>query len=260
VTHPAYHVLIAVREAVLQLAAGRRGLARTVNGFTFRVDPRTRWQFSGCYDPGAVARLRTLVQSGDVIWNVGANVGVYVLQLAQLVGPTGRVVAFEPNPVAADLIEKNVNFNDFGNRVTVVRAAVGREPGEMDFFSVGADPMGRPGQANPLLPNAAPIRVPVTTLDLALTHGRPAGIVMDIEGWEIAALLSGTALMSTAHAPWFVVELHPDAWSWSGQSRVDLETLLEERDFDLVALSGQQDPLSVLGHVLLTRRSRPESC
>jgi FkbM family methyltransferase len=245
----------AFKDEAARLVAGRRGLARTVNGMTFRVHPDTRARFAGTYDPGAGRALAERVRPGQEVWNVGANVGVYVLQLARLVGPTGHVVAFEPAPVAADLLWRNVVLNGFADRVTLIRAAAGENTGEIEFFVDGASPLGRAGQANPLLERTAAVRVPVVTLDqVALDRGRiPDAIVMDIEGFEVAALRASSSLLTGLGPvrPWLIVELHPDAWSWSGHDRAQLQRVLEGSHLRVVPLSGQGDPLGEYGQVLI---------
>src|SRR6185312_12382199 len=52
--------------------------------------------------------LPQLVRPGSVVIDVGANIGHYTLRLAQLVGPEGRVYAFEPMPKTFDLLCRNV--------------------------------------------------------------------------------------------------------------------------------------------------------
>lgn len=188
-------------------------------------------------------------------WNVGANVGIHTLQLAHRVGAQGSVVAFEPNPAAVELLRRNVQLSGYADRVTVVQAAVGERSGETDFFVAGADPMGRPGRANPLLGETTRISVPVITLDgyLKSQPGRPDCIVMDIEGWEIAALRGARTILELEPFPILIVELHQDAWEWSGHCREDLETLLREYNLSVQPLSGQGDPLAQYGRVVLYR-------
>ena len=70
------------------------------------------------------AALLAHVRRGDTVWNVGANVGVYTLQLAHMVGDTGRVVAFEPNPRTIAVLRRNVALNGYEDRV-LVEAHVG---------------------------------------------------------------------------------------------------------------------------------------
>jgi FkbM family methyltransferase len=234
----------ALKDEAARLLAGRRGLSRTVNGMTFRVHPDTRARFAGAYDPGAGRALAERVRPGQEVWNVGANVGVYVLQLGELVGPSGHVVAFEPAPAAADLLWRNVVLNGFTDRVTLIRAAVGEEQGETQFFVDGASPMGRAGQANPLLERTAAVRVPAVTLDQ---------VALDIEGFEVGALRAATSILTGKGSvrPWLIVELHPDAWSWSGHNRDQLQQVIEAAHLRVVPLSGQRDPLGEYGQVLI---------
>ena len=73
-------------------------MRRTVNGLPVRVELGSRRLFAVDYEPPVAAFLQRRVLPGSEVWNVGANVGVYALQLGAWVGPTGRVLAFEPNP------------------------------------------------------------------------------------------------------------------------------------------------------------------
>lgn len=241
-----------VREVVLLAVTRGRGVSRAVNNLRFRVDSRTRFNFVPAYDVPVAAFLRTRVTRGSEVWNVGANVGVYALQLASWVGAEGKVVAFEPNPTAAHLLATNLRLNRLERRVEVVEAAVGESKGEVELYTCGADGMARAGRANPLLKRVVKVRVPVTTLDtFAADSGRvPAWVIMDIEGWEIAALRAARRLLSVSQ---FVVELHPSAWEWSGDKREDLEALLEECQLEAVPLVGQADPLGEHGQVFLQR-------
>src|SRR5262245_27548777 len=108
------------REALVRLLYSRRGVARTINGIPLRVDPAGRHVFTPVYDEGAAAWLRHHLRDGMEAWNVGANIGVYALQLAHYVGPSGRVVAFEPNPEARAVLTRNVARNALESRVEIV--------------------------------------------------------------------------------------------------------------------------------------------
>jgi FkbM family methyltransferase len=65
----------------------------------------------------------------DTCWNIGANVGEHVLRLARIVGPTGRVLAFEPNPEAAAVLATNIQLNRYSDRVSIVEtSSLGETP------------------------------------------------------------------------------------------------------------------------------------
>jgi FkbM family methyltransferase len=241
-----------VRELALRLATARTGVRRVVNGVEYHVDSRCRHQFATEYEGAAARFLCRRIAPGAAIYNVGANVGVLAVQLARWSQPTGRVVAFEPNPYAVRLLKRNLQLNRLDSQVEIAGVAVGEAVGDLTLHVSGVDGMARPMRANPLLPKTEAIRVPVTTLDrFSESHQlKPDWIVMDIEGWEIAALRGACALLSPMH--WqggIVIELHPNAWPWSGDSRADLEDILVELRRRPIALSGQKDPLAEHGQV-----------
>jgi len=67
-----------------------------------------------CYrehEPTATALLKTFLREGMTILDIGANIGYYALLEARSVGPSGRVVAVEPEPRNAALLRRNVQFS-----------------------------------------------------------------------------------------------------------------------------------------------------
>jgi FkbM family methyltransferase len=243
------------RETALHLLTRRTGVQRIINGSTFQVDSRTRFSFPAIHDAEVVEAYAGTLVAGDTCWNIGANVGEHVLQMARIVGPTGRVLAFEPNPEAVAVLATNIQLNRYSDRVSIVEMAIGQYLGTTDFYVAGASPMGRAQQPNPLLRHTRRITVPVKTIDSVLEHTQclPNCVLVDIEGWEIAALLGAHRLLAAEPLPMLIIELHPNAWAWSGHSRHDLEALLKRYSLHLAPLSGQHDPLSQNGQVIITR-------
>jgi FkbM family methyltransferase len=70
---------------------------------------------SGTWEPHVVATLQRLLHPGDVFVDIGANVGFHTMLAADLVGPTGTVHAFEPNPDNARLIAHSIEVNALTN-------------------------------------------------------------------------------------------------------------------------------------------------
>jgi len=242
-------------EQLLAIASAGRGIPWEINGDTYRVDPRHRHRLGAEYDAPVAAFLRERVRPGAVCIDVGANVGVYVLQFARWAGDEGRVVAFEPNPAARLVLERHVKLNHLTHRVSVVAAAVGAVAGEGVLFTCGADGMSRLAEPNDELQGAVtPIVVPVVTLD---DHCRTAGIqpdwlLIDVEGFEIAVLEGARELIrSRGRALGLVVEMHARVWSSAGTSRARAESLLHDLRLRPVALTGQSDPLADHGLVYL---------
>jgi FkbM family methyltransferase len=146
----------------------------------------------GEFSEGEVALFRALLRPGDVALDVGANVGAHTVAVAGLVGPRGRVIAFEPQRLAYYCLCANVALNNL-HHVVCHQAAAGRSAGflvvpdldpdrEQNFGGVelSATAAGRPGQ-----------KVPVWRID---DLGLPACrlIKIDVEGME-REVLAGAA-------------------------------------------------------------------
>jgi FkbM family methyltransferase len=242
-------------DTVLDLTSGGHGIAWPINGVTYRVAPRYRYQMASAYDPHLAEWLAARVRPGQIMLDVGANVGVYVLQFAQWSRPDGRVIAVEPNPSARAVLEKHVRLNGLEQRVDIVSAAVGATAGEAALFFFEASGMSRLGAPNPTLAGCATaITVPVVSLD-DLCESRalaPDWLFVDIEGFELAALGGARRLLAARRdAMSVVVEMHPDSWKLAGTSRADAELLLRELRLRAEPLSDQADPLGTYGHVWL---------
>lgn len=76
---------------------------------------------------------RQLVERGDTVLDIGANLGLVTVALSDLVGEEGRVFSFEPNPRIQALLNQTVEKND-ANNVTVFPVALGEEKGELELW------------------------------------------------------------------------------------------------------------------------------
>lgn len=232
-----------------------KGIAWPINGVTYRIDPHHRHRLGQNYDAPVAAFMRERVRPGALCVDVGANVGVYVLQFAHWSAPTGRIIAFEPNPVARMVLEKHLQMNGVAERVTVVPAAVGASCGEATLYAADADGMSRLGEPNKLIADrVSEITVSVLTLDdyCAANRLMPDWLLLDIEGFEIAALKGARELIKNCRRDLgIVVEMHPDLWDSAGTTRAEAETLLTALGLRAVPLTGQSDPLGEYGLVYL---------
>ncbi len=242
-------------ESLLGWSNHGRGIPWTINGVTYRIDPHYRHRMGSDYDSSGAAFLRERIRPGAVCLDVGANVGVYVLQFATWSGPNGKIVAFEPNPAARAALETHVRMNNLTERVTVEAAAVGAANGEAVLYAADVAGMSRLGEANQAIADrVAEITVSVVTLDeYCRAEGlRPDWLFIDIEGFEIAALSGARELIkSRGRQLGIVVEMHPDVWNSADTTRTQAETLLAQLKLRAVPLMGQTDALGEHGLVYL---------
>jgi FkbM family methyltransferase len=172
------------------------------------VGSSTHGCWLGSYEFEKQKLFAALVPSGGVVWDVGAHVGFYTLLAARLVGPAGRVVAFEPFPRNQAFLHRHIDLNALGN-VDVIEAAVGEKCGPGSFSEGGNSSTGS------LFGVSDGIAVRVVTLDSMLSNAasRPPHVIkMDIEGGELEALRGADELLSTSRPAIFLAthsrELH----------------------------------------------------
>jgi FkbM family methyltransferase len=117
---------------------GSRAVALTHSGLKIFLDVRDigmtpHIALSGEWERHVEQVLRRLLKPGAQVVEVGANMGYHSLAMAQVVGPTGHIHAFEANPRVLALLRDSVTVNGFDGRVTVHEAAALAEPGRIAF-------------------------------------------------------------------------------------------------------------------------------
>lgn len=242
-------------ESMLDWSSRGKGIPWNINGVNYRIDPHQRHRLGQHYDAPVAAFLRERVKSGSLCFDVGANVGVYVMQFAHWAAPDGRIVAFEPNPSACLVLEQHVQMNGLTERVQIVPAAVGEISEEQTLYSAEADGMSRLGEPNEALKGrVSEITVPVVTLDeyCASTGLVPDWLFIDIEGFELAALYGARQLIQRGRSTLgIVVEMHPNVWSSANTTQAKAADLLNQLGLRAIPLTGQTDPLADYGIVHL---------
>ena len=156
----------------------------------------------GEYSEGEVEVFRQIVRPGDVVVEVGANIGAHTVFLAKHVGPLGRVFAFEPQRILFQTLCANLALNHLTN-VYCMQQAVGAEAGSVmvpfwDYSKTdnyGAVSLGKYNFGEP---------VPVVTLDSLNLHWCNF-LKVDVEGMELAVLQGASELIARA-APIMYVE------------------------------------------------------
>jgi FkbM family methyltransferase len=153
-----------------------------------------------------VAELRP----GALFFDVGANGGYVSLLGARLVGPGGRVVAYEPHPLTAHEARAQLRLNGFANCEVVVAALAERE-GVAAFADDLGSQMLSLAEVRRDAPPSRTISVRVTTLDREAERcGLPDVVKIDTEGSEVQ-VLRGADRVLRERAPVLLTEVHgPD--------------------------------------------------
>jgi FkbM family methyltransferase len=153
--------------------------------------------------------LRQFIKPGDRVIDVGANIGTHTIAFANIVGPTGKVIAFEPQPELFGLLVTNVTLNCLTN-VRAEQCVIGESSGSVEIsalpppdtsFNFGAQPLG--------LNTPKKYAVQAMTIDLRRLSPGPALIKIDAEGME-AEIIRGAANTILQYKPVLYVENNGD--------------------------------------------------
>ena len=132
----------------------------------------------GWVDPNEMRLVTLFLRRGDVAVDVGANIGLYTLLCAHIVGDSGHVFSFEPGHPAIDRLRENVRLNRYTN-VTIHAAAVGDKDGTVSFT-----PNNDATNRILLSGGSSASSVTCVRLDSILTDVQLAFVKIDVEGAE----------------------------------------------------------------------------
>jgi FkbM family methyltransferase len=159
-----------------------------------------RWNLADA-DPGLLRAARELVTPGAVVWDVGANLGLFSFAAAALAGPKGRVLAVEPDTCLVDLLRRSARLEP-GKRATVevlpvaVSDAVGVGQFHIARRARSANYLESHGTSQTGGPRERQL-VMTTTLDLLLDQfPAPDVLKIDVEGAEARVLQGATRILS----------------------------------------------------------------
>jgi FkbM family methyltransferase len=199
-----------LRRALERLSHGvtlKSRLPKRFGDFPIIVSPDARLGFwrrdVGGIDPVLLAVAEEYVSAGHVVWDVGANVGVFALAAAAKAGPSGFVLAIDGDTWLVDLMRRTCQLESSPRApIEVLPAAVDRELGVATFN------IANRGRAANFLQGTGSTqaggsrqqqRVISITLDWLLQHFRkPDLLKIDVEGAELRALAGALAILRDA--------------------------------------------------------------
>jgi FkbM family methyltransferase len=239
--------------------------ARSIVGKTDRVEVERqglRWaldlgegiDFSiyllGAFEPGTQETLRKLAKPGDIVLDIGANIGAHTLGIAQSVGPQGRVFAFEPADFAYEKLCRNLALNPalavrtFPQQTLLAASATDRsEPQIYASWPLQNCAAVHPKHRGQLVSTA---RASVDTLDSFAARNqleRLDLIKMDVDGHELPVLQGACKTLGRLR-PILVMEISPYVHAEHNHSFAEFVALLKSFSYSLRdADSGDVVPL-----------------
>ena len=208
-----------------------------------------RWSYLvGQYYEGLTQRLLLdLLRPGESFVDVGANIGHLTLTAAHRLGPTGRVLSFEPNPLVYARLSTNIDLNALGTTVKAHNLALGATRGTLRLSvpveGTGGATLGKLGsEYSGDLASQFDVAVDTGDAHCADISG-PLVVKIDVEGFE-TFVVQGLAATITRSRPALIVEAWPEHLRNSGSSIEALFALAHEMGYRVYALRDRSDSKS----------------
>ena len=201
---------------------------------------QTRIYHFGLWEPNITAVFVAVVKPGDIVVDIGANIGYFTLLAAKLVGPTGSVVAIEASPKIVHLLKNNIAKNAHEN-IRVENLAVSDRLGHLTIYEAPDSNIGATttvesrGFKSADLVEARPLDAILTPAELR----NVSFIKIDVEGAEAPILnnitekialypsLSHILVEASAHEA-------PDVWTslFNRLTRLGFSAMAVDNEYD----------------------------
>jgi FkbM family methyltransferase len=200
----------------------------------------------GVWEEDTSAFISRNVGVGQRVLDIGANVGLHTCRLAFLIGESGSVMAFEPNELVRERLQRNLRLNGLRN-VSVLSFGLSDAPGTAHLYVNDASSANKNATlvADPRNASSSLATVELRTLDdvwrKEASRRSTHFIKIDIEGYEFAVLRSGAELLKECR-PLILAEFSAYYSGLLGYSWRELCTWMEQHGYDVFTLDGT--PLS----------------
>jgi len=246
----AYRIIDATLRSVLRLAPPSRLAQSLALTWGYRFQPRQRTirlrsgllfryeradfiplllHYTGTFEPRVIELLSRLVEPGDVVVDVGANIGFHSLESWRATGPRGKVISIEASPHHATALRRNLELNGLPTD-NVINVAVGDHDGDV---TLGLPTGGNQGMFGINAGTESAFTVRLTRIDDLLATkdlSKLALVKLDIEGSELGAL-HGARETLRKHQPAILIELNDTALTRCGASSAEVVRFLEEAGY-----------------------------
>lgn len=217
----------------------------TINGSKMYLSPSDKGissdlARSSVREPYMTTYLKNILYEGDIVVDIGANIGYYALLESRLVGASGHIYAIEPVLSNLGLLNSNIGLNGYTN-ISTYQYAIGSRLEEAEMFISDMCNMSTLKRSN-FRTYTKVVKVPVTTLDKFLLGKKYPNLVrMDVEGFEYEVVEGALETLSTDKPLKIYMELHFDILR--ERSR-DLLSRLKYFGFEVGMVSFEPHPLA----------------
>lgn len=167
------------------------------------------------FAPDEIALLKKILKPGMVFVDIGANIGYFSLIASKLIGETGKVFSFEPDPDNFFLLEKNIKANNYKN-IIAVKKAVADKIGKAKLY---LDKENLCGHSLVSKEGNKFVETETITLDEFFRNNKKIDVIkIDVEGFEPVALEGMKEIIKSNDNLILITEFYPNALKRAGYS------------------------------------------
>ena len=174
-------------------------------------------------------QMAAVIKPGQVVYDIGANVGSYTILASLLVGTSGKVLAFEPLPENLSFLRKHTELNNLRN-VAIYDAAVWKSAGTIRFT-------GTSDRVTSHVDASGDIEVQTVSIDQAIAENQfppPAVMKIDVEGAEVE-VLQGAQKTISEYRPAIFLATH------GAEIEDECKRMLRELGYQVELIEGHSD-------------------
>jgi FkbM family methyltransferase len=200
----------------------------TLHDFKLEIDPikdnkglERVIYYTGTYEQGTLFMLKNLLKKDDIFVDVGANIGLMSIFASKIVGDSGKVYSFEPNPATIEILNKNIKMNQFSN-IEVAPFGVGSVPQTTKIYDRWDSGRGSATLIKPDFDTDSYDIEIITLTDYFKNLNSSIDIIkIDIEGFELEALI-GAQKVIESYYPILIIEISDNRENFGGTSGKDI--------------------------------------
>ena len=197
----------------------------------------------GTYEELESKIMEEKIEMGNIVVDVGANIGLHTLNMAKIVGNTGQVFAFEPDPSNFEILKKNVKINNYKN-IILEQKAVGDKHGRTTLYQ-----SDHPGKHR-IFPQTeqakSQVQVELTNLDNYFDSDmidKINFIKIDVEGLEFSVLKGMKNILKNSKKIKILFEFMPENTMEVGFTPIELLNYLTSNNFKLYCMDDKTKKL-----------------
>jgi len=221
---------------VADILSGGKGKDVTISGVNLKLPIKYHKYYESNYEEESIGEMKKLISKGQVVVDVGAQLGLMSKLFSDCVGSQGKVFSFEPTPSTYEILKETISINNLMN-VELVKKAVADKSGQTTFNISSVDASA----ANSLAEggvhgNDIPIKVDLVSIDDFYNQKKLDKIdfiKIDAEGAEFAVLKGAKSVIDNCE-PTILLALHPSMILNFGDSMSDIYDYCKDCNYKVI--------------------------